>query len=1082
MQRLFRILMLMLAAALVACGGGGDSAGGNPNQVKLVTTAADWVSLPEGTVHDYQISGGVPPYRVSNTHENIAIGSINGNVLTIRAVAALANSISNTVIAVIDNKGTSTIIKVDVTSGIDKLETSAPASVQLANGKTSTYSIGGGLPPYSAVSEDVNVVTPSIDGNTLVLNGVGTGTKNVFVRDNSDQEVIITVTVGASQGLFTDAPRTVTIPNERLTRTYRISGGSAPYSAKSSDERIVRSSVSGEKLVLESIGFGSATITISDKDSSRIQITVDVKASQTLFTTAPNPVYIVNGESRSYEITGGSQPYTATSTDLTVATTSVSGSTLSITAVGGGKTTITVSDRDSKANPIVVNVGSSTAFFINAPKDVTLQVGTSQSYLLSGGTTPYQVSSSNPSVALGSIAGTTLMVSALKIGDAILQLTDAVGTPISLNVKVITDKVAVGPDPQLRYAGLTDSAGVATNAISTSGYTTLSVTLTDPSGRPLPNQLITVSGDATQVIFPESASALTNTNGVASIKLARASVAAMGAGSLVVSYKYEVGSITTYPDGSAPPAAGKTISTYVGYQLATANISLVNMNVGTSTLAAYGTRQVSVQANVNGKPTATPVQINFTTTCGQVLPATASTNSLGIATVSYSATDAAGAATSTQGCSGKTVEISASTIGATVKTATLNITGAPATNMGFVDATPTQIYLANSGGATQSIVRFKLTNARGEALLGEDVILSLKTTNGGIPKASFGTAGNTNSITTTTDGLGMISVPVFSGTVPTNVLVNAALKSNPLVQTDSAVLTIASGRPAQARVSLAIEKLSIEGANIDGVTSQVTMFLADRQGNPVPDGTAVNFVTEGGVMIPPVCVIGKDAAGKPTAAGTSQCVVSIRSQNPRPIDGRVSILAYVSGEEDFVDANANNVYDCGESFTDLGNAYRDDNENTIADVGEFSVPRAASASTCSNATAPTANKGDGVWGAADVRQRGTIIFATSLASINPTSAITSRGFDFSVADLNGNSMPLGTVVTLKEVDNSATIVPPATTAPTCIIKSDTKFTVTNSLNPMPLGVTLESCTTGDSVIVTVTSPGGVVTQRTFTIP
>jgi len=171
-----------------------------------------------------------------------------------------------------------------------------------------------------------------------------------------------------------------------------------------------------------------------------------------------------------------------------------------------------------------------------------------------------------------------------------------------------------------------------------------------------------------------------------------------------------------------------------------------------------------------------------------------------------------------------------------------------------------------------------------------------------------------------TDSFGKVSVSVFSGTVPTNVLVNAALVSNPLIQTDSSVVVIASGRPAQARVSLSQGKTAIRGFNHDGETTTITMSLADRQGNPVPDGTAVNFVTEGGVMIPPTCVTG----GVP---GDSQCTVNIRSQNPRPGDGLVSILAYAAGEENFVDANFNNVFDCGESFTDLVTAYRDDTGN-----------------------------------------------------------------------------------------------------------------------------------------------------------
>ncbi len=52
--------------------------------------------------------------------------------------------------------------------------------------------------------------------------------------------------------------------------------------------------------------------------------------------------------------------------------------------------------------------------------------------------------------------------------------------------------------------------------------------------------------------------------------------------------------------------------------------------------------------------------------------------------------------------------------------------------------------------------------------------LTLKTLNGGLPKAFIGSIGSTAAVVSTTDGNGKVSVPVF-GTVPTNVIVNAAL-------------------------------------------------------------------------------------------------------------------------------------------------------------------------------------------------------------------------------------------------------------------------------------------------------------------
>jgi hypothetical protein len=345
------------------------------------------------------------------------------------------------------------------------------------------------------------------------------------------------------------------------------------------------------------------------------------------------------------------------------------------------------------------------------------------------------------------------------------------------------------------------------------------------------------------------------------------------------------------------------------------------------------------------------------------------------------------------------------------------------------------------------------------------VTLSLKTLNGGVPKATLGTVGNTDPVTSTTDANGMVSVPVFSGTVPTNVLVNAALSSNPAVQTDSAVLSIASGRPAQARVSLSLEKFAIEGWNTDGPDSTVTMSLADRQGNPVPDGTVVNFVTSGGVMIPPTCTTG-------ATPGDSQCTVKIRAQNPRPAGGRVAIMAYSAGEEDFVDTNFNNVYDCGESFTDLGTAFRDDNFNNIFDAGEFSVPRAAGVSACGVTVTPTPTHGDGVWGAADVRGQIPIVFASSQAVIG--GSFSGSTFTAMVRDVNGNSMPTGSQVA---VTGTATGSVPHT----CTIQSASTLTIPNTYGPTAFPVVF-ACQAGDVLTVKVTTPLNFVTTTNFIVP
>ncbi len=647
----------------------------------------------------------------------------------------------------------------------------------------------------------------------------------------------------------------------------------------------------------------------------------------------------------------------------------------------------------------------------------------------------------------------------------------------------ITSDFRVSP-PSFKLE-LIDPAGSATSAVSPQGFTSLKATLKFDDGTPVVQKRVDVTGDPVKVSFPEGSSALTSSVGEAIVKVARASQTSNGAGTLLVSSSIS----GTSAEGGTDTVVTGSLDYNLGLSQGVDKLTLSGLDVGTSALLAYGTRQISVQANLGIVPSTAPVVVAFTSSCGQVLPSSATTNSAGIALVSFTATDAPGTVPSTLGCSGKSVEISASAVGAegTVRKS-LSILSAPATNLSFVvpiDQSKLRIYLDGSGGLTQTLVQFLLTNAIGEAIPSQDVLISLKTLNGGIPKATFGTKGNVAPVSLITDATGKVSVPVFSGTVPTNVLVNAVLVSNAAVQTDSSIVTIASGRPTQNRVSLSLGKLSIPGFNVDGEETTVTMSLADRQGNPVPDGTAVNFVSEGGVLIPPICVTGG-------VAGDSRCTVKIRSQNPRPVNGRVSILAYSAGEEEFVDANFDNIYNCGESFTDLGTAFRSDGALTAGaplgssyTTGAFAVPRSGSQSTCSASSTPTPTAGDGVWGGADVRQQTVLIFATD--EVRATlSAATASKIELMISDANNNSIPTGSGLVVSVTDASPnspiTVVSPTVSIiGSCTLVGISADKIPNQLDPFKLIVNLKDCAAEDQVKLTVTTPGSVNTF-TFTVP
>ena len=513
-----------------------------------------------------------------------------------------------------------------------------------------------------------------------------------------------------------------------------------------------------------------------------------------------------------------------------------------------------------------------------------------------------------PSGATGLTNSTGIANVAVKVNPASAGGTSTLRATAKISGASITASVDFLVFPAGSTAGVaTISLGLAGggNSILASGFTTAQATVKDANDAVVPGKLVTFTGDTALIKFsPSSGQVLTNTSGVASIQVSPLSLSSAGASTLAANATV----------GTAD------ISASFDFQLADANLGLNTLTLGTDSLPAFGSRPISVTATINGAlATAVPVQVTFNASCGTAIPATVTTDASGVASTTYTASLAA--------CAGTNVTITASAVGAVPLSGTIPVAASIASNVLFISTSQQLIYLKDSVGATQAQVTFKVVDSNGNPLQNKKLRLSLSNTATGV---TLDTLGNTAPVDLSTDSTGVASVAVFSGTVPTSLNVKATLldaSNNPTsVFSNSNLLTVASGRPVQKSLSLALGKLSIEAKSRDGQETAVTLSMADRQGNPVPPGTQVNFVTESGGLQPATCFV------PTTIPPESFCSVTFRSSGTRTANGRVSILAYVDGEEDFVDGNGNNVYDSGESFTDLGWAYRDDNNSVMAGV------------------------------------------------------------------------------------------------------------------------------------------------------
>ncbi len=440
---------------------------------------------------------------------------------------------------------------------------------------------------------------------------------------------------------------------------------------------------------------------------------------------------------------------------------------------------------------------------------------------------------------------------------------------------------------------------LSSNSISAAAPADVTVTLRDALGVAVPGQVVTfaaVRGLATTNV----PTALTNASGVAVVRLSPASAISAGADEVTATVSF----------------AGTTLQRTAGFQVQATPVSLVSRTADDSPLSAYG--QTTLRLTLAGASVGSPVNIGISSSCVSQGKATLSpasfTATSNLVEIQYR-DNGCGAVQA----AGDQLQATVTATGASTAL-TLPIAVPAESSIAFVQALPERIFLRGSGFTETSVVTFEVRDAAGNPLPNRSVQLRLQTGAGGVTMEGRGVESvnpaSVNPFTASSDALGRVSVRVNSGTLPTPVRIDARLAgSTPTISTVSSNLSVAVGLPSQLNFSLSEGTKNIEGYGIDGTPNTYTIIAADRSGNPVPAGTSINFITEGGQI----------EAIKQTQLvnGIARTTANFVSSSPRPVDGRVTVTVYALGEESFLDLNGNNAFDSGEAFQDLGNIFRD---------------------------------------------------------------------------------------------------------------------------------------------------------------
>ncbi len=238
----------------------------------------------------------------------------------------------------------------------------------------------------------------------------------------------------------------------------------------------------------------------------------------------------------------------------------------------------------------------------------------------------------------------------------------------------------------------------------------------------------------------------------------------------------------------------------------------------------------------------------------------------------------------------------------------------------FISAEPSAIALKGVGSdilPEMSTLSFQVLDRSGNPMFAKTVTYALDHIIGDVSLSR-------DEAVTNIDGIATIQL--LSGRVNGTVRVSATVDVNDEdgnitgeMGTQSNPIGMITGLPDQNSFSLGADILNPQGWDVIGTPVTISAYLADHYQNPVPDGTIVAFAAEGGRV------------GGTCATTSGACSVIWVSQDPKPVDGIVTITARTVGEGDYQDLNSNGLYDVGEDFVPYPEVFIDANGNGVFD-------------------------------------------------------------------------------------------------------------------------------------------------------
>ena len=347
-----------------------------------------------------QLTGGSGTCSVTSSNTNVVRGTFQalegGGNITVHAVG------KGTATLTVKDTKTGSQVTIEVTAK-DHLQL-AKSSVDITVGGNTTVNISKGNDSYAVSSSNQNVATATIDGSSVNITALGVGIATITVTDTETGETA-TIDITVYTPLVLSKSTWSMIADYDDDEVVRLTGGSGTYTVTSSNQNVVTATIealdNSGTITVHAVGAGTATITLKDAKTGD-QMTMEVTVFAPLILAKKALHLYPNYNKESVYISSGNGGYTAVSSNSSVATAAIDGSSVKITALKKGTATITVTDTQTAltATVEVTVIDHSNDPLTPAspfPSDGAVDVGTSGTFVwliptFNGGKgTPYEL-------------------------------------------------------------------------------------------------------------------------------------------------------------------------------------------------------------------------------------------------------------------------------------------------------------------------------------------------------------------------------------------------------------------------------------------------------------------------------------------------------------------------------------------------------------------------------------------------------------------------------------------------------------------------------------------------------------------